>query len=263
MARQYWKDKHQVLVEKWLTADTREEFRIYSDLSPALNMLVDQITQRYFNIPMTKKADLKLQCITHVLISIKSKYDPTKQKAYTYLGTAIRNWYTDHTVRRHGNDRLDITNSDEIEIYDQEELYDDMPALNLEALLDRLKDFRIKVVQSMTPVVDKYGKPRLFSKEKRMIEVLDVMIEYATRFESFESHAVVEYVSNRTGFNYVTVGYYINILFGVNISLRPDEYLSSDENKKFSMVDDNYCPNQDPCKMRERKKRMGTEYNYF
>ena len=259
----YWNDKHQQLCVDWLSADTKQQYKIFNELSPALKQMIEIINNRYYNVPFNKKDELEEDTLNHV-ISILNKYDPEKQKAYSWLGTIIKYYIYDQVVMKIGQGMP----TDSIEEYMPEdkpiEYY--QKSYDKEALIDRLQEVKSGIENEMELDSRKrikiikggYTKVRyelVHASFIKRIKILELMIEYTEKFERFNNLEVLEYIVHNSDITTTNAVYHIHNMFGIYMKSKVDGRDARFTATNDYMMDD-YPPNVDKFAQRNRKRKI-------
>jgi len=238
----YWNEKHQILCEKWINADTKEEFRIYDKLRGVMLEMFYNISRRYFSLTTVQQQDIQEEVIQHVMLVLKSHYKPELQKAYTFAGTCMRNYIHDIFVRKY------ITHYKTT--YD---FYDDLPQdskpIDYGEHLDVDVDLAVEYFNELKKKVKKdYYKDKTNQREldnikyNRLIQVLDCCIDYVKKFESLHIYGMAEYCFHQMkDVHEQTLGHYFYYLFGFHIRV----FIDKDSYKKTEGLDymfDDFTP---------------------
>jgi len=89
----YWGEKQEALIHQWMSATTQQEFtRIYEALQPSVNWMVNQIMQKYFNVPPSRWKELQQDTVNHIFLRLRYYYDKDTKKSFSYCGTISRNY---------------------------------------------------------------------------------------------------------------------------------------------------------------------------
>jgi hypothetical protein len=262
----YWTDKHETLCKMWLSADTKQQFKIYSQLTPALNYMIEIIQNRYFTIPVARQTEMKWDIVSHIYC-VLHKYDPTKQKAFAWLGFVIKNkiyemidWNKPNIKY---NKRIELEFCDELPEGCIE--YPETPILDLQAFLKRITDLKKKWSKSMYTKKQLYHQSKIMRhniyiskerKRKNILTILNLMEEYAIKFESIGGYAILDYIAHNSDMERIRIGNYFYELFGKTIRPLKDEIIRKDERAGYNYDNDDWTPDEDVILARQRKKNV-------
>lgn len=267
----YFKDKHEQLVLDWIaaSADTRQQFIIYSKLSPAIRNMAEIIGRRYFAIPFSRQKEYEDDAVTHCFLKMYL-YVPGKTKAYSYCGTIIKNYFMDKmgiiaakrcmTRRQIDLEYCDNFNEDERVIIETEE---EITTEVVVEHLTKIKNNYIKAYKNLNLEVDRDN----YQTTQRRIKVVEAMIDYAIRFDSFKPYNLYDYLRHNLGVNDFTLSNYFKEILGVNVRTTSDDTYSPKDTKFFSFLDDDFTPDEDnkshKYSRRYSRKNKNNDYLYF
>lgn len=231
----YWTEKHETLCKQWLTADTKQEFYIYSKLHGVLYKMSQIISNRYYSIPFNNQNEFQSDVIQEVFLRLKN-YNQDKGSAYNFCGMIIKNKYYEIVTFRGRTREIQLEYIDNYEQVDNNECnlidtFEQKDEIDVEAILKHLQTLRTKHVETLAQTGDRYHKINI-DTQIRQILIIDKCIEYLLRFQDFNSYNVYEYViHNITIHNSVLSNCFFK-LFGISIAPDRKEYLAKNKLKK-------------------------------
>ena len=257
----YWKPKHQHACLQWLSADTRQQYRIYNILHPALVEMAHVILKRYFSISFAKEKIYEAEAINEVFIRLEN-YDCTKGKAYTFCGMIIKQWYYDKEVTQYNTHFITLDFIDDYQpIEDYQSMYDKHEEIDCLAVLKRLSEIRLKLLTEMKEAKEYWYVRNRKPKVEKLISIVDCCEEYVIRFENFDFSGVIDYCRNKLNIPSGSFSIYLNDLFGVYGIINDYEY-KKEKNKHYSIVQDDFTP--DTVKITEwQRKHRGREKKHY
>lgn len=266
MANNYWNEKHEALCQALKVSGISqiEISRIFKALQPALREMAENIMQRYFSIPVARQREIIEDLMLFVFMKIISHYD-VNRKAYSFCGTVIRNRCHELIVRQPS--ALKVV---QLEFTDDTEKLDDSHGINygshfemdLRKAKKTIEEKRVKLRKSLKKQKRVSAYMPKNSKYQRMLEMLDLIEEYITKFpDSLDGYGLVDYLSTNSGLNKSSIGAYLGILYNINSRGIQDDLETKDEIKKFSILQDDYVPNDDKNSKRNRQRIMHNTYN--
>lgn len=268
MAKQlYWKPRHEALVMEWSSGDSRQQFRIYDELKPAIEKMIEIISNRYYAIPYSRQDEYQADCLQFVFLSLM-KYEPKRQTSYAFMGYLIKNWYYDRLVRIGGNERLDVTSIEEHHP-EAEPMTWDCNELDKDTLIKilrtRIKDLNQEIENQSNHYITNKGRYIEIQRERKNISItnrliiLNLLIEFIGKYDSFINKDVQDYLVYNTDLTLTSVTYYVNKMFGVHV--KTGYKLNGDKDKRVSdkyhdVINDDFCPNEDRWQRRDQKHKM-------
>ncbi|GHM98864.1 hypothetical protein WSM22_03540 [Cytophagales bacterium WSM2-2] len=110
--KNYWTDEHERLVTQF-NAETNQVNRsvIYNRLRPALVKMLESILRRYFKnflfgLSERGQDEIIEDCEIFLVEKVFTKFNPDRAKAYGFLGTSAKHWFSDYFMKKDNRTEL-------------------------------------------------------------------------------------------------------------------------------------------------------------
>jgi len=270
----YWGEKQEELVLRWIAASTeKEHLEIYNLLTPSLNHMVGQIMQRYFSVPASRYKELQQDCITHIYMRLKDYYDSQHQKSFSYCGTIARNYLHECMVRIPNTVKtisVEYTDQDYVLDSSQGLDYDKLREYDFQAILkyfDEKADIYRQRLESLEKREKKLKGHKILQsnavkkKYKDYIMAIGLLQEYIVKYQNINMVSMIEYVFLNSNLKRVRVVNMFSKLLGFSVMIPRDEYITKDEEKAFTMFNDDWTPIQDTFHKRQMKRNQDKKFD--
>lgn len=264
----YWNQKHQKACEAWLSADTRQQFHIYNTLIGGMRELVENIMRRYFSIPESRRVETREDVINHIFMHLHL-YKPERQKAYTFCGTVARNKIYEFAVRIPNTVKvahLQLLDGDFEYIMEEAQpiqYHTTYIDIDYDEVIKKLKSKKTEIQNQINAIVNRDRRKSWFipecTKQKHLVKVLELMIEFIEKYENLEATNIVDYIhinyinqQTKKPYDKKYIAYLFRELFSVSVGVR-DESLTEEKHRENWMFEDS-TPLESEFLARSRRK---------
>ncbi len=180
----YWTDvQEQLVVDFNNERDLNKRNVIYNRLRPALLKMYEIILRRYFkNFIHLANAELISDCESYLLEYSIPKFDPTKAKAYSLIGTSAKHYYSSLflKIERHNVTTplcLDDENSSGHDVID--------PSITLHDQSDNYQFLKLKAKNRLSVLLQTKG---LTEERKKIYETINDLIDQSNYTRYYSSY---------------------------------------------------------------------------
>lgn len=256
----YWGVDEEELVYQWLSANTLQQFQIYSRLYKSVRYMAGSILGRYF-IPTQEHDDVRQDAINHLFVNLHH-FNPDKGfTAYSYCQTIIKNYY--HEVCRNKSKifavKLEYYDDLEAPEFEYSYYYEPFQEDNFDfnPIFKRLEQARFTLLSyaSQHKKMPKRVRNMVNNETKFLSETTEYLYQYKDS-QGVDAKSMQEYVLNKMNLSEGTIQKYMKKHLGISVWLCNDWESKVDKKYDLDYMDDDYCPIETSQQRQERRKLL-------
>jgi hypothetical protein len=267
MKTNYWDYNQEEYVFQWLSANTRQQFNIYSNLYKSVRHMATQILHRYF-IPTSDFDEVRDDAVNHLFCRMHKFNPELGYTAYSYCQTILKNYYHEVCRNKTMNFTVKIEYIDDIlnpefeysysyDPFQEEQQYDFDPIFKR---LERARYTLLSYLQQHKHL--QRGTRKMVEREAEFIGCTTEFLYDFKDSQGLTAQALMENAMIKVGVSEAVLNKLLRKHFGIttNVSLTNRSESVVDEKYGLNYIDDDNVPIDKVQKKMMRRKKINLVY---